>query len=208
MTSAWKVLSVTLLTLSAISSPSFWRLRGHTNLFCPGLIRCTFSLSVSGFPGDFVEPRVFYRRDLPGEILGHPVGLDPFPRRRLIAKDDQGLAQRVQQGSCIVESKLESCALPCFRIKRFDCIVEPARRPHHRNRTVLQAIYLIQSAWFVSRGHQKHVCPGLDFVCESVVVSDPYAHCFGIKFCEIVKHPLVFRLAGAERHDRHILGKQ
>src|SRR5579872_2273293 len=129
-------MSVTALTLSAMCSPSYWRLRGHTNLFCPGPIRCSFSLQVSGFHGHFVKPGIFYRGDSPGEILSHAVDLDSPPGCRVAPEHCEGLANRTHQDFSIVGLKLKSGALPCFRIERLDRIVEPARGSHQRYGTV------------------------------------------------------------------------
>ena len=57
-----------------------------------------------------------------------------------------------------------------------DAISQPARRADHRNRTVLQAVQLVQAGRFIAAGHQEDVCASLDPMRQAIGELKPHRH--------------------------------
>src|SRR5690349_12980817 len=115
---------------------------------------------------------------LPGIVDLHPIYLKPPPRVRISVREE-GLINALDESVAGVRTEFEACPATGDRVEIFDCILQPADGPDHRNRSVSKAIHLIQPARLEFRRHQKDVGPGLDLMSKTLIVSTIDAHLRG-----------------------------
>src|SRR3984885_8581309 len=123
----------------------------------------------------FIQCDISRGRSLPRKILGHAVLLHGLPRLGITLQFQCG-TQRIQQRPPVIRLELKSSPMMRFRVIVLHRIVQTARRPHHRHRTIAQAVYLVQAARLVPRRHEEDVRPGLNLVRHRVVVPELQTH--------------------------------
>src|SRR5271156_2055928 len=212
----WVLLASTTST-SKLASFTAWMFSDMLSLvaphYAPKKLRESFPALTFRCPSDprdscplscFIQCDISRRRSLPRKILGHAVLLQRLPRL-WITLQFQGGTQRVQQRPPVIRLELKSSPMMRFRVIVLHRIVQTACGPHHRHRTIAQAVYLVQAARLVSRRHQEDVRSRLNLVRQRVVVADLHAHAPWIFLGHVLEHLFVFRLARAQHHERQIL---
>src|SRR5688572_8982626 len=127
-----------------------------------------YLLELSPARSAFVHLNVLLRRRVPRKILTHSCLLDASP--------EGPVPIRGQRSSNCCEERLRRVldeskpgAPARLRIDITNRVVETSCGPYDRNRSVSQAVHLIQAAWLESRRHQEDIRPALDQMCQLFV---------------------------------------
>ena len=124
--------------------------------------------ALSQFGHGAVKLDVFARGDLPGIVRAHPVRLQPRPDVGLGVTVER-LVYFIKHRAGPVGAELEARAGAADAVEVLDRVVQPARRAHHRNCAITQAVHLVQPARLEERRHQENVRAGLYAVRQRLV---------------------------------------
>src|SRR5207249_1158981 len=104
----------------------------------------------------------------------------------------------------IIRLKAEAVAFPGFRIKLLDTVFQPARHPDDWNRSVFQAVELIQTTRFIAGRHEEHIRARLDLVGQYLFKGNAHANLAGVAWGDGPKIVLILFFTASQKNELKI----
>jgi hypothetical protein len=139
----------------------------------------------------------------PGVILRHAVAHEGLPCLSVL-KDGECVLHGFQVVVSVVALEFKSSTGFGFRIPFFDRVIETAGGAYYGDRSIFEAVDLVQPARLVARGHQVDVGSGVYFMGEGLVIGDADGDFFREALVERAEEILVVGLACAEHDEEDV----
>jgi len=152
-----------------------------------------------------VQVRVVLRRAREAEVLRHGLPLHAAIGVVLVAIKRERAADGVRQLIGVEVCKREAGALAGELIIRLHAVAQAAGLAHDRQRAVAHGDHLRQAARLKARRHEQKVAARVYAVRQCLVVADVGAQAALVPPLGAAHEVLVFGVAGAEEHKRHVL---